>query len=328
LSLDGPSGGDSSSTTLASVHRSCSRAVTDSDLRQLISVPSRNGRYNVILSNGGSTTSAGLSVLIPPRAPAGFSVATDGTTATFSWQANPEPDVVAYDISSTSGSVGEVDAGAACNGSTCSASRDFGSSVAGEHETFSVHAVRCGSSCSSSSLLSGPASSAAASFPAAPSSDPSPSQGGGGGGHGGSGGNGGSGGSGGSGGGGNGGGALPPVSGGHGGGGLAPLGGGGGLTAGGGGGGGGGRLGAVHAGGDVPTIDLPSSLPGAKFKRLTGGTSKPAVASPNGQGKTSATITTSTSFGWMSLWRALAAAAVLCLLGAHLRAWASQSVVR
>jgi hypothetical protein len=172
LTLTGPADGDSASKVLKMASTACNKAVK---LSASLAGPARNGAYTITLRNGQAsrTTSDTLDVRIRPAQTTGFAVRASGTTATFTWTANPEPDVVAYIVTTPAGvRVKAVTAAKACvGGSTCTTSTDLGAGAAGTTESFEVHAVRCGLTCDRH--LSGPPSkamSAAFSSPVQPTS--------------------------------------------------------------------------------------------------------------------------------------------------------------
>jgi hypothetical protein len=174
LTLTGPAGADSTAKVLKMALTACNKEV---DLSTSLSSPARNGAYQITLRNGRAsrTTSDTLDVRIRPAQTQGFAVSASGTTATFRWTANPEPDVFAYIVTTTAGArVKAIKAAKACDGgSTCTTSTDLGGAAAGTTESFEVHAVRCGLTCDRH--LSGPPSKArSASFttPVRPSSPP------------------------------------------------------------------------------------------------------------------------------------------------------------
>jgi hypothetical protein len=172
LTLTGPAGDDSASKVLKMASTACNKAV---NLNATLASPARNGAYTIELRNGRAarTTSDTLDVRIRPTQTTGFAVHASGTIATFTWTANPEPDVVAYIVTTPAGArVKAVTATKACaGGSTCTTSIDLGAGAAGTTESFEVHAVRCGLTCDRH--LSGPPSkemSASFSSPVQPTS--------------------------------------------------------------------------------------------------------------------------------------------------------------
>src|SRR5581483_5408248 len=102
LSLVGPAGRHSASKTLQSTRRTCQQAVA---LTDNLKAPKRNGTYSVELSNASRTTTARLVVVVPAAKPKNFMVRTSGTTAAFTWTANNEPDITAYQVVTTYGYV-------------------------------------------------------------------------------------------------------------------------------------------------------------------------------------------------------------------------------
>jgi hypothetical protein len=323
LSLQGPSGSSSVTQTIkSSGNTPCNKDIT---MSASIASPKRNGSYLVKLDSHGVEKTAALNVLIAPSRATGFAVSSAGTTASFSWTANPEPDITGYQVTSGSGSTVATTGTDACSGSSCATSVDLGSGVAGKTEKFAVRAVRCGLSCSDAVV--GPSSSTASTtFPkATPSPTPTPTPTTtptGGGGNGGNGGNGG------------GGGII--LSAGNGGGHGSHTGG-----AGGGGGGAGSKhqpknhLPSFHIG-SLPVIHLPS-LPGleTKVKPLVLGKPggkihypAPKLATTTKQKPRTTTQAIRhdivTGLKMPPLWRGVAAAAILLLIAMHLRAWAAR----
>lgn len=320
LTLTGPTGLNPTTQTIKSDRVPCNR---DASLASSIASPKLNGSYTVSLENStpGNTTTAALDVLIPPSRAKGLVASTAGTVATFSWAANPEPDVVSYDILNAAGAVviSSTAADACSGGSSCSTSLDLGPSATGKTERFSIRAIRCGLTCSDSTV-SGPSSASAkavfsatppppAPSPTATSEPPSPTHGNSGGSGGGADGSGGSGGS-------------------------------GATTSGGGSSSASHGAGKAHLpsvnGGHLPSIQVPV-LPG--LQTLT----KPLVlGKPGGkiqypapqvartkQGQprsTTQTISHDISSGLKlpPLWRGIAAAAILLLIAMHLRTWVAR----
>lgn len=320
LTLAGPTGPAPSTQTVKSDHVPCNR---DASLTTSIRSPELNGAYVVTLENStaGNLTTATLDVLIPPDRAEGFSVATAGTVATFSWSPNPEPDVVAYDILNSSGAVASSPSSSdACGGgTTCSTSLDLGPSAAGRTEKFSVRAVRCGLSCSDSTVPGASSPPASATFAATPSTPaPSPSS--------------------------------PTTSPGHGhgtGGGGSGNGGasGGGSTSGVTGNGGGGsatnshHAGKAHlpgvTGGHLPSIHVPAlpglhtltkplvlGKPGGKIHYPAPQVARTSAARPSTT--TSVSHDIATGLKLPPLWRGIAAAAILLLIAMHLRTWVAR----
>jgi hypothetical protein len=175
LSLVGPAGPNSTTTVLKSLHRPCQQDVS---LTDTIGPPARNGGYQVILQNGGGaaqTTTADVEVLIPPAKPKHLNVRTDSTVASFTWTANAEPDVTAYQIATTQGYVATtVKPKRSCSGSSCAAAVNMGERYMGSTVNFVIRAERCGRSCGHPVV--GPDSQpVAASFAGSPPPPPSPS---------------------------------------------------------------------------------------------------------------------------------------------------------
>jgi hypothetical protein len=313
------------------------------------SAPAMNGTYTLTLSNDGRSRTATFTLQIPPAKPTGFAVTPDSSSsASFSWDANPEPDVTGYQITDEYGNV-IAKPGSSCSGGTCSIGPvDLDSSVAGHTESFAIVAFRSCGSDSCSDLESPSADTADATFPAPPPPPPSPtpsrsSGGGSGSGSGGS-GSGGSG-SGGSGSGGSGSGSgstsLGSVNGDGGGGnsGVGPL------TTGSNGNGGSVNLGSTSGNSGNVSDQLPpaqsgtvQSLGAPPLTGVSGSLTppglgaaptnikypKPLVAS-NHAAPSSIAHAIRTSLTLPPLWRGVAAAAVLLLIAIHLRAWVARS---
>jgi hypothetical protein len=121
-------------------------------------------------------------LLIPPARPNGFSVAPDSaSSATFTWNANPEADINGYEITNSAGNVIADPTYQACSSGSCTTGpMDLGSSVAGHTERYSIIALRsCGGApCSSGHIASTSSAQASGTFPAAPapSSSPTPTK--------------------------------------------------------------------------------------------------------------------------------------------------------
>jgi hypothetical protein len=322
LSISGPG---VTSPTLVTAHRDCVNPVTltpsDAEVNTAHpawsgGVPAMNGVYTLTLDNEGRTTSASFTLLIPPAKTRGFAVATSGTQASFNWIANPEPDISSYVISDAGGNTVAAPTGACSGGSCTTGPIDFGKSVAGHSEKFSIVAVRsCGTaSCTGGHLSSPSAATASATFdappPPPPSTSPTPS------------------------------GSPSPGGGGTGtGSGGNPTGGGNGGSTGTTAGSAGskhhkhhGTLPAVSAG-VLPALGAPA-LPGVEtsIKPLQLGKPGGKIAYPApvvAQKKNVSTVRSithdiTTSLSKRPLWQGIAAAAVLLLIAVHLRTWASR----
>jgi hypothetical protein len=276
-----------------------------------------NGSY-AFRVDVGSTSSSATSIRfnVPPAAVQNFRGGADGTVATFSWNNNTEPDLVDYDIRTGGSDVtrGGLDPSSVCDSSGCSVSIQFGSDVSGTQEQFAIVARRRSAG---GGLVESPDATTNVSFPAPPSPAPS----------------------------------GRPGSTGGGGGSTAGSGGRGGTASG--GGAGGGTRGTTtsdrplgkHPAADLraylPTVtagsapDLPSVI--TEVKPLPMGTYKPLVypnrikreAIHSGQPGVAAAVVGDIAGVVDSgpLWRALAGAAVLMLVAAHLRAWVERTDV-
>ena len=282
-----------------------------------------NGSYAFRVDVGSTKSSATtIRFNVPPASVQHFDGSANGTVATFSWAANSEPDLVDYDIRSGGSDVtrGGLDPSSVCDSSGCSVSVQFGSGVAGTQQTFAIVARRRSAG---GGLVESPASTTAVTFPAPPSPPPSGNPGGTGGGGSGSGGGG--------------------------------TGSGGGQTGGGtgsghtGGGATGGSGSTGHGIGKHPAADLRAFLPTVsagsapnlpsvitEVKPLPMGTYKPLVypnqvkreAVHSRQGVAAAVVgDLANVVDSGPLWRALAGAAVLMLVAAHLRAWVERTDV-
>jgi hypothetical protein len=148
LTLTGPAGAHSAKQTLATEQAPCNG---DDRLDATLGAPDRNGTYVVTLHNEGSVSApatARLTVLIPPAQPKDLVGSADGTVASFHWAANPEPDIVSYQIVTSAGTlVTSARAAASCGRSKCSTSTDLGPNAARTTEQFAVRALRCARSC-------------------------------------------------------------------------------------------------------------------------------------------------------------------------------------
>lgn len=173
LSLVGPAGKDSATELLKSARRPCQQDVSFTDS---IAAPKRNGSYTVTLENGGpaQTTTAELNVLIPPAKTKHLKVRTSSSIASFTWTANPETDVKAYQVATTQGYVAATaKVKRSCSGSSCAAAVNMGAQYLGSTVDFVVRAERCGRSCGH--RIVGPDSKPApATFEGAPPPPPSP----------------------------------------------------------------------------------------------------------------------------------------------------------
>jgi uncharacterized membrane protein YgcG len=276
-----------------------------------------NGDYQFQSQDSAGAWSRAVDVLlaVAPVAPSAFHASVSGTVVTFSWAQNPEPDIDSYDVVDGTGADvigGPVDAtpGGACDASSCAVTQNFGSAAYGTSRTFSVVAFRHTAPRSSSTLSSDPSTAQSVNFPAAPApaSSPSsdPSSGGTGGGTGSTGGSGGTG--------------------------TGSTGTGGSHTSGG--------PSGHHASADLSAAlpsfsagsvpNLPSTL--TEVKPLPQGTFKPTLAYPNQYqpeavkkpaiaSQVGGAVVDALALKHPGVWRGLAAAAVLLLMTAHLRAW-------
>lgn len=277
-----------------------------------------NGSYAFRVDVGTTKSSATtIRFNVPPAAVRNFSGSADGTVATFAWDANSEPDLVDYDIRTGGSDVtsGGLNPSSVCDSSGCSVSVQFGSNVSGTQQQFTIVARRRSAS---GGLVQSPDSTTAVSFPAAPSPAPSGGTGGGGGGGG-------------------------TTSGG------SRTGGGGSTSGGGATGSTGSSTGTDRKLGKHPAADLRTYLPTVsagsapdlpsvitEVKPLPMGTYKPLVypnrvkreAIQSRHGVTAAVVgDLANVVDSGPLWRALAGAAVLMLVAAHLRAWVERTDV-
>jgi hypothetical protein len=147
LTMTGPSGADSSTQTLATSGATpCNQ---DIDLDATVATPGRNGAYAVEIDSHRHSATATIDVVVPPAPPSDVSATTNGTTASFAWTANSEPDVTGYQVTDGDGQVEKsTSASDACQNGRCSTSLAAGSGAAGTTEKFAVRALRCGVSCS------------------------------------------------------------------------------------------------------------------------------------------------------------------------------------
>ncbi|HET6816675.1 MAG TPA: hypothetical protein VFH66_05550 [Mycobacteriales bacterium] len=273
-----------------------------------------NGSYAFRVDVGSTQSSATtIRFNVPPAQVQGFGGSADGTVATFSWKPNTEPDLVDYDLQSGGSDVtpGGLDPSSVCDSSGCSVSVQFGSGVSGTQQQYVMVARRRSAS---GGLLDSPDATTTVTFPAAPSPAPS---------------------------------GQPGSTGGGGGTSGGGTGTGGGSTS---GGGAGGTTKGGHTLGKHPAADLRSYLPTVtagnapdlpsvitEVKPLPMGTYKPLVypdqvkreAVRNGRNGVAAAVVGDLANVVDSgpLWRALAGAAVLMLVAAHLRAWVERTDV-
>lgn len=321
LSMTSPTG---QTTTLASRSASAGSSGSVSASADLTHVV--NGDYVFALSDTGSsaTPTATVTLAVPPASVAGFAGTVNGTVASFSWTANTEPDLVGYDLrdGSTDLTPGGIDDATVCQSGSCGVTIDFGPNARGTTQTVQIVALRHTAPGSSGTVASDPASTQVT-FAAPPSPAPSSPASTSGGGRSGAGSSGGSG--------------------------SATTGAGGANAA-----GSGSTVGTTRSGhsatrpvtGKHPATELraflPTSTAGAapnlpalttEVQPLPEGSYKPTLAYPD-QTLTSAVHQPGTSspaavvtsdivriLNVQELWKALAAAAVLLLVAAHLRAW-------
>jgi len=179
------SGPGVTSPVLASASRDCFNTVSLSPSADSVDTahpawsggsPAMNGIYTLTLNNEGRTTTAGFTLLIPPAKTRGFAVNPSGTTATFDWIANSEPDITGYTITDASGQTLASATSNSCSGSSCTSGPiNLGKSVAGHTETFAIVAHRsCGGASCSGGQLSSSAATASASFSKASTPTPTP----------------------------------------------------------------------------------------------------------------------------------------------------------
>jgi hypothetical protein len=163
LTMSGPSGSGSSTRTLATSGATpCNQ---DINLDTTVATPSRNGAYTVEFDSHRHSATATVDVAVPPAAPRDLSATTDGSTASFDWTANSEPDVTGYQVTDGAGKVEKsTTAAGACQNGHCSTSLDAGSGAAGTTKKFAVRAMRCAVSCSTQ--VTGAASPVSVSFAA------------------------------------------------------------------------------------------------------------------------------------------------------------------
>lgn len=286
-----------------------------------------NGQYTVTATDGSSTSkTAALTLAVPPSDVSGFNGSASGSVATFTWAANSDnvPDFAGYLISDGDGAVKIAPNSGACDASSCGVSIDYGSAARGQTYSFSIVALRLKGPGSSGTVASVDPATTSVAFPAVPSPAPSST-----------------------------GGSGSTDTGGSTGGGGGTTGGdtSGGTTGGGTTGSGGSTTSAGGTHGRVltgknPGADLGRYLPtvtaGAapnlpsvvtEIKPIPQGTYKPTLAYPDQTLTSSATKkvpgNTISAVGndivkvlnLRTLWTSLAAAALLLLVAAHLRAW-------
>lgn len=271
-----------------------------------------NGAYAFRVDVGSTQSSATtIRFNVPPAAVQKFNGSADGTVATFTWNANTEPDLVDYDLRTGGTDVtrGGLDPSSVCDSSGCSVSVQFGSDVSGTQQQFVMVARRRSAS---GGLVESPDATTTVQFPAAPTPAPTGKSGGTSGGGG--------------------------STSGSGGGGSAS-----GSTGSGAGGSTSGRTLGKHPAADLrtflPTVtagsapNLPSVI--TEVKPLPLGTYKPLVypnqvkreAIQTGHNGVAAAVVGDIAnvVNSAPLWRALAGAAVLMLVAAHLRAWVERT---
>jgi hypothetical protein len=288
------------------------------------SQPAANGTYTVNFSVGSSTASpVSVTLRVPAAAVTNFAGTASGTVAHFSWSADTEPDIAGYDIVDvTDGSRRDLTPGgidnSVCSQGSCGVDVDFGSSASGTSRNFVVDALRWTSPAQSNTIASQDAP-ASVTFPAASTPTPDGASGGANGGSVGGGVTGGSGGS-------TGGGTSSGT-----------------TTSGGrvsGSSKGPGAINSGHASAALRAY-LPASSAGAapdlpsvvtEVKPLPEGTYKPTLAYPDQiqsqavQHRANGPIATVGTdlvhvLNVQELWKSLAAAAIVLLIAAHLRAW-------
>jgi hypothetical protein len=295
-----------------------------------------NGQYTLTATDGSATSkTATVTLAVPPSDVSGFNGSASGSVATFTWAANTDnvPDFAGYLISDGANSVKVTPSSGACDANSCGVSIDYGSAARGQTYSFSIVALRLKGPGSTGTVPSANPATTSVNFPAPPSPAPSTD------------------GSGGTGGGSTGGGSTGGNGGGTTGGGTTTGSGGGGQTSGGTTTGSGGTTTAGGAHGPVvtgknPGADLGRFLPtdsaGAapslpsvitEIKPIPQGTYKPTLAYPD---QTSTSTSTKKVDGGgiqavgtdivkvlnlRTLWTSLAAAALMLLVAAHLRAW-------
>lgn len=139
--------------------------------------PARNGTWHFALSGSGSGATSDLVLAIPPAVVNNVGATADYAKVTITWNAGVEPDLTSYDVLTSDGTsvASGIDPTQACSNGACAVTIDFGPQASGTY-SFIVRSERA--TCPScSSTLTSPDSNAASvtiSQPPPPAS-PSPS---------------------------------------------------------------------------------------------------------------------------------------------------------
>jgi len=135
-----------------------------------------NGQYTVTATDGSSTSkTTALTLAVPPSDVSGFAGSASGSVATFTWAANPDnvPDFAGYLITDGSGSVKIAPNSGACDANSCGVSIDYGTAARGQSYSFSIVALRLKGPGSSGTIASADPATTSVAFPAPPSPAPS-----------------------------------------------------------------------------------------------------------------------------------------------------------
>jgi len=139
-------------------------------------IAAANGLYTVTATDGSSTSkTATVTLAVPPSDVSAFSGSASGSVATFTWAANTDkvPDFAGYLISDGTDSVKIAPNSGACDANSCGVSIDYGSAARGQTYSFSIVALRLKGPGSSGTVPSADPATTSVAFPAPPSPAPS-----------------------------------------------------------------------------------------------------------------------------------------------------------
>lgn len=140
--------------------------------------PVANGTWVLSLSGDGADAATSFTLRIPPATPRGVSASpASDTSASVTWAANTEPDLVSYAVLDSRGQplIADVSPRTACSGGSCAVTVTYPSSAAAGSHQIEITASRSAGPGTNQTLASPPSAPVAVTLSGPPGSTPSPS---------------------------------------------------------------------------------------------------------------------------------------------------------